>query len=290
MQRLASIAKMRAASAAVHRAGQRLGFVPTMGALHDGHLSLVREAKAQADVTVVSIFVNPLQFPPGEDYHRYPRQLSRDLAQLEALQVDYVFTPSVEEMYPQNFLAYVNVERLSAPLCGQFRPDHFRGVTTIVLKLFAIIQPDLAFFGRKDAQQCVIIRQMVRDLNLPVEIVVCPIVRAPDGLALSSRNRYLSPEERQAAVIIFRSLCHARDLIRVGERRAAEIINRMRELLAQEPRARPEYIEIVDADQLTPKNRIAGRTLIALAVWLGPARLIDNLLVEERAGRFHSDL
>jgi len=290
MQRLTTIAEMRRVSAAAQRAGQRLGFVPTMGALHEGHLALVRRAKAQADVTVVSIFVNPLQFPPGEDYQRYPRQLPRDLELLEALAVDYVFTPSVEEMYPDNFLTYVNVEQLSAPLCGQFRPGHFRGVATVVLKLFAIVEPDLAFFGRKDAQQSVIIRQMVRDLNLPVEIIVCPIVRAPDGLALSSRNLYLSPEERQAAVIIFRSLCHARDSIRAGELRAAEIINRMHDLLAQEPRARPEYIEIVDADLLTPKNYIAGRTLIALAVWIGPARLIDNLLVEERAARFVFDL
>ncbi len=290
MERLTSIAEMRRASAAAHRAGQRVGFVPTMGALHEGHLSLVRQAKKQADITVVSIFVNPIQFPPGEDYQRYPRDLARDLDLLAASEVDYVFTPSAEELYPADFLTYVNVERLSVPLCGPFRPGHFRGVATVVLKLFAIVQPELAFFGRKDAQQGVIIRQMVHDLNLPVEVVVCPIVRAPDGLALSSRNRYLSPEERQAALILFRSLCHARDLIRGGERRAEEIINRMRALLQREPRARPEYVEVVDADLLTPKPQVAGRTLIALAVWIGRARLIDNLLVEEVDARFHFDL
>jgi len=272
---------MRVAAAGVRAAGQRLGFVPTMGALHEGHLSLVRRSKREADVTVVSLFVNPAQFGPHEDFLQYPRNLERDSELLLRAGVDFLFAPPVEEIYPADFQTYVTVERVAAPLEGASRPGHFRGVATIVAKLFHIVQPDSAYFGRKDAQQCAVIKQMVRDLNLPVEIVVCPIVREPDGLALSSRNAYLSAEERQAALILHRSLTHARDLILAGEHETPKIITQMRQLIAGEPRARIDYVEAVDPDGFTPRVRLEGSTLIALAVRIGSTRLLDNLLIED---------
>lgn len=281
MNTLTTVAGMQAASADLRRRGRRIGFVPTMGALHEGHLSLVRRSKQQTDGTVVSIFVNPAQFGPHDDYLNYPRDLDRDTHLLEQESVDFLFAPPVEEMYPSDFQTYVTLEPVSAPLEGQFRPGHFRGVATVVLKLVSIVQPDVAFFGRKDAQQCAVIQRMVRDLNLPVEIVVCPIIREPDGLAMSSRNAYLGPDERPAARLLYHSLCRARDLIRSGERRPETILAEMRQLISREPQARIDYIEVVDPDGFTPAARVEGRALIALAVWIGRARLLDNLLLEE---------
>lgn len=285
MKTLTRVAEMQVAAAGLRGLGRRIGFVPTMGALHEGHLSLVRTARQHAEVTVVSLFVNPAQFGPQEDYRTYPRDLEGDSDQLRSGGVDFLFAPPVEEIYPADFQTYAAVEHVSAPLEGRFRPGHFRGVATVVLKLFHIVQPHLAFFGQKDAQQCVVIRQMVRDLSLPVEIVVCPTVREPDGLALSSRNAYLNPEERRAATVLFRSLCRARQLLEGGERRAEAILGEMRALLEQEPRARMDYVELVEAGSLQPLELVAGHALIALAVRIGPARLLDNMLLEESGSR-----
>ncbi len=290
MKTLTRVAEMQAAAAGLRGAGKRTGFVPTMGALHAGHLSLVRRAKQETDVTVVSVFVNPAQFGAGEDYLNYPRDFEHDSALLQREGVDILFAPPVEEIYPQGFETYVTAEQVSAPLEGEFRPGHFRGVATVVLKLFNIVQPDRAYFGRKDAQQCVVVSRLVRDLNLPVEIVVCPIVREPDGLAMSSRNAYLNAEERKAALVLYKSLCRARDLMQSGERRAAVIAEGMRKLIEQEPRARIDYVAVVEAETLQPVERVAGRVLVPLAVWIGRARLIDNLLVEERDGQLSFQL
>lgn len=281
---------MQVAAAGLRGLGKRIGFVPTMGALHQGHLSLVRAAREGADVTVVSIFVNPTQFGPGEDYRSYPRDLARDAAVLVRQGVDLLFVPSAEEIYPPDFQSYLTVERLSEPLCGRFRPGHFRGVATVVLKLFNIVQPQVAFFGRKDAQQSVLIQRLVQDLALPVEIVVCPTVREPDGLAVSSRNTYLSPEERKAALVLYRSLCRARGLLEAGERRGEEIVRAMQAVLEAEPRAQVDYVEAVNADTLQPLVRVEGRVLVALAVRIGSARLIDNLLAEETHGQWKIQL
>ncbi|HXE75394.1 MAG TPA: pantoate--beta-alanine ligase [Candidatus Xenobia bacterium] len=281
MKTLTTIAEMQTAVAGLRGLGQRIGFVPTMGALHEGHLSLVRRSKQETDVTVVSIFVNPAQFGPHEDYLRYPRDLERDSALLLREGADLLFAPSVEEMYPNDFQSYVSVERVATPFEGQFRPGHFRGVATVVLKLFNIVQPHRAYFGQKDAQQCAVVRQLVRDLSLPVEIIVCPIVREPDGLAMSSRNAYLKPDERQAALVLSRSLARARELIEAGERRAEVLAQQVRNVIEQEPKARIDYVGVADADTFEARDTLAGRTVIALAVWIGGARLLDNLIVEE---------
>lgn len=285
MKTLTRVAEMQVAAQGARGLGKRIGLVPTMGALHEGHLSLVRTAKQRADVVVVSLFVNPAQFGPGEDYRSYPRELEKDAALLRRGAVDILFAPPVEELYSPGFDTYVSVERLSEPLCGRFRPGHFRGVATVVAKLLNIVQPQVAFFGRKDAQQSVIIERLVRDLHLPVEIVVCPIVREADGLAMSSRNAYLNPAERQAALVLYRSLCRARDYLLGGERRVEQILGAMRELVEAEPLARADYMEAVDAATLGRVELFAGRSFIALAVWIGSARLIDNLLVEEVDGQ-----
>ncbi|MEE8201763.1 MAG: pantoate--beta-alanine ligase [Candidatus Acidoferrales bacterium] len=285
MKTFTRAAEMQTASLSLRRGGKSIGFVPTMGALHEGHLSLVRRARQESDVTVASVFVNPAQFGPAEDYRNYPRDPARDAQLLEREGVDFLFAPPVEEMYPPNFQTYATVEKVSAPLEGEFRPGHFRGVATVVLKLFNIIQPHRAYFGQKDAQQCVVIRRMVRELNLPVEIVVCPIVREPDGLALSSRNYYLNGEERRAARVLYRSLCRARELIEKGERRTEAIVREIRQLIDREPHTRLDYVAVVHADTLEPVARVAGATLIPLAVWIGRARLLDNLLIEESDGR-----
>ncbi|MFQ5778199.1 MAG: pantoate--beta-alanine ligase [Terriglobia bacterium] len=290
MKTLTRVAEMQVAAAGARGLGRRIGLVPTMGALHEGHLSLVRAARERSDFTVVSLFVNPAQFGPGEDYRRYPRDLEADGRRLAEAGVAVLFAPTVEEIYPVGSQTSVLVERASEPLCGRFRPGHFRGVATVVLKLLNIVQPHVAFFGRKDAQQCVVIQQLVRDLNLPVEIVVCPIVREPDGLALSSRNAYLNPREREAARALFRSLVRAREMIEAGERSAQAIERGIRALLGAKPKARIDYVELVDAQTLQPTDRVTGRILIALAVWIGSARLIDNLVVEEKQGRFYFDL
>ncbi len=257
------------------------GFVPTMGYLHEGHLSLVRRARAENDHVAVSIFVNPTQFGPHEDYNRYPRDLERDLRLLEPLGVDLVFAPPVEEMYPPGFQTWVVVEEVTRPLEGAARPGHFRGVATVVTKLFNIIQPDRAYFGQKDAQQAVVIRRMVQDLNIPVEIVVCPTVREPDGLAMSSRNTYLSPEERRAATVLFRALQAAKARYEQGERDAERLRAIMREVIQAEPLARLDYVSVADPETLQELSRVEDRALLSLAVYIGKTRLIDNILLPD---------
>jgi pantoate--beta-alanine ligase len=275
-----TIDDMRATSRAVHGEAKRLGFVPTMGALHEGHLSLMRAAKAQCHLVAASIFVNPLQFGPSEDLAKYPRSFERDRELLENETVDILFAPTPEEMYPAGAVTYVTVEGLSDKLCGKSRPGHFRGVTTVVAKLFHIVEPDLAFFGQKDAAQATIIRRMVRDLNLPVEIVVCPIVREPDGLAMSSRNAYLSPQERKSALILHRSLTAVKNRFDQGERNATKLIEVGKQVLAQEPTVRLDYFEIVDPNTLDPMQHVTGGALVAVAAFVGNTRLIDNILLE----------
>jgi pantoate--beta-alanine ligase len=280
MEVVRGIGTMKAITRQAKARGQRIGFVPTMGALHEGHLSLVRRARQKADLVVVSIFVNPTQFGPHEDYDRYPRDLEGDIARLAQEDVDYVFTPAVQEIYPPGYATYVEVEGLSERLCGRSRPGHFRGVATVVLKLIAIISPDYAFFGQKDAQQAVIIRKMVEDLNLDVEIIVCPIVREADGLAMSSRNRYLNAEERAAATILYKALQQAKQMIEAGTKSAEKVIQTMRAMIESQPHTRIDYVEIVEATTLEPLTTLTGECLIALAVFVGQARLIDNLVVQ----------
>lgn len=285
MKFIKRIRDMQAWADEARACGERIGFVPTMGYLHEGHLSLVRLAKGSSDRTVVSIFVNPIQFGPQEDYERYPRDLERDMGLLRDLGVDVVFAPSVEEMYPEGFCTYVNVEGLTEGLCGAYRPGHFRGVTTVVTKLFLAVKPHLAVFGRKDAQQAFVIKRMVRDLNMDVEIVVGPTVREGDGLAMSSRNTYLSPEERKQATVLYRALLRAKELIEGGERDTKVIVGEMEGIVREAPSARVEYIEIVDTEKLKPVSRIDGEVLVALAVWIGSTRLIDNMIVEAKGGK-----
>jgi len=284
MQVAETIAEIRACVAEARKAGKRVGFVPTMGALHAGHASLIDAAAARCDYVVVSIFVNPTQFGPGEDFNRYPRPFDKDVAVCEEHGADAMFAPSAAEMYPRENLTWVNVEKLSEPLCGRFRPGHFRGVATVCTKLFNIVGPDVAFFGQKDGQQAAIIRRMVRDLNMPLEIVVCPTVREPDGLAMSSRNQYLSPGERKDAAVVYRSLCRGRELIGAGERDVDVIRARMQETLEEVASMSVEYIGVVDAETLEDLDRVRGRVLVAVAVHLARTRLIDNILVDVPSG------
>ena len=270
--------------------GRSTGFVPTMGALHAGHMSLVRAALGESQPVIASIFVNPTQFGPNEDFQKYPRTFEANSKKLEDAGVDYLFAPESSEIYPPGFRTWVNVEGLSERLEGKSRPGHFRGITTVVLKLLEIVQPQKAFFGRKDAQQARIIRQMARDLHLDSEIVVCPIVREPDGLAMSSRNAYLNPKERRAATTLFRALDGARVSISRGERDALRLTATMRETLRTEPLADTDYAELVDAETLEPVTRLRGVCLALLAVRIGATRLIDNLLIEEREGAFITTL
>jgi pantoate--beta-alanine ligase len=274
-----TIEEMRSASRDTRGEGKRFSFVPTMGALHEGHLSLVRDAKAKSDVVAVSIFVNPLQFGPTEDLAKYPRSFERDRELLEKEAVDIVFAPQAEEMYPKGAVTYVTVEGLSEKLCGRSRPGHFRGVATVVAKFFHIVEPDLAFFGQKDAAQATIIRRMVRDLNLPVEIVVCPIVRESDGLAMSSRNAYLSPQERKTALVANRSLTETKNRFDQGERNAIALIAVGKQIVAQEPAARLDYFEIVNPVTLDPMQELTSPALVAVGVFIGNTRLIDNILL-----------
>jgi pantoate--beta-alanine ligase len=262
--------------------GKRVGFVPTMGALHEGHLSLIAAAKQKVDVVVVSIFVNPIQFGPSEDYTRYPRSLRKDKRCLKDMGVDVLFLPETSEMYPPGFKTFVEVEGLSRKLCGRSRPVHFRGVATVVTKLLNIVNPDAAFFGEKDFQQQLIIKQMVKDLDLPVEIVSLPTVREFDGLAMSSRNGYLTPRERKSATILYKALCLAKEEVKRGEKDPKRILFRMRSLIASEPGVRLDYAAAVDLDTLEEVKKVAGKVLFALAVYLGKARLIDNMEVDSR--------
>ena len=274
-----TIEDARAISRSAKHSGKRVGLVPTMGALHEGHLSLVRAAKIQCDLVAVSIFVNPTQFGPSEDFSKYPRNFERDQQLLEKEGVDLVFAPSVDEMYPRGAVTYVTVEGLSERLCGRSRPGHFRGVTTVVSKLFHISEPDKAFFGQKDAAQAAVIRRMVRDLNFPVEIVVCPIVREPDGLAMSSRNAYLDPQQRDSALVLYRSLSRVQEMFKAGERQISRLLSAGKEMFVQEPSVRLDYFEIVDPDTLEPVAQIAKPALVAVAAFLGSTRLIDNLVL-----------
>jgi pantoate--beta-alanine ligase len=274
-----TINEMRAESRALRREGKRLGFVPTMGALHEGHRSLVRAARASSDVVAASIFVNPTQFGPNEDLAKYPRSWDRDRELLEREGVELLFAPSVKEMYPAGAVTWVTVEGLSDKLDGRSRPGHFRGVATVVAKLFHVVEPDGAFFGQKDAAQVAIIRRMVRDLNLSVEIVVCPIVREPDGLAMSSRNAYLDSEQRKRALVLHRSLIRVQKLAEAGEREAAKLMAAGREEFAQDGSVRVDYLELVDPDTLDPVKDISGGALAAVAAFVGGTRLIDNILL-----------
>ena len=274
-----TIEDMRAASRAERRGNKRLGFVPTMGALHEGHLSLVRDAKASCDAVAASIFVNPTQFGPAEDLAKYPRSFDRDRELLEKEGVELLFAPSVEEMYPAGAVTWVTVEGLSGKLDGRSRPGHFRGVTTVVAKLFHIVEPDAAFFGQKDAAQVAIVRRMVRDLNFPVEIVACPIVREPDGLAMSSRNAYLDEQQRKQALVLHRSLLRVKKFWDAGERRAANLVAVGCEEIAAEKSVRLDYFEIVDPDSLNAVERVAEGALVAVAAFVGTTRLIDNILL-----------
>ncbi|WP_253256536.1 MULTISPECIES: pantoate--beta-alanine ligase [unclassified Neomoorella] len=275
--------------AAARQQGKSIGLVPTMGYLHEGHLTLARTAREQNDVVIMSIFVNPTQFGPGEDLERYPRDLERDQKLAAAAGVDAIFAPAVAEMYPPGYATYVQVEGLTEVLCGASRPGHFRGVATVVSKLFNIVQPDRAYFGLKDYQQAVVIKRLVRDLNFPVDIITVPTVRESDGLALSSRNKYLSPEERQSALSLYRALNIGADLIRSGERRAAVVREAMAQEILSRPGTRIDYVAVNDAETLEPLDEIKGRVLLALAVWVGNTRLIDNLTLEVKDDVAHHD-
>jgi len=279
---VAGIAQLREELGGVRRAGKKIGLVPTMGALHEGHLSLVRTAQAECDYSVVSIYVNPSQFGPSEDFAQYPRTLDGDRALLAGCRTDMVFAPSNEEVYRPGHATWVEPGPLAETLEGACRPGHFRGVATIVLKLLNIVQPDAAYFGQKDFQQALVIRRMAADLNVPVAIRVCPIVREADGLALSSRNRYLSPAARQRALVLSKSLRLAGELVERGERSAPAVAARMRDLIESAEDARIDYIALADPDTLQPIEVLTGRTLAALAVKIENTRLIDNCILEPK--------
>ena len=279
MKVIDDIGQMAATSEQLVVAGKRIGLVPTMGYLHDGHLSLVRLARTHSDVVVMSIYVNPTQFGPNEDYAAYPRDFERDARLAKEAGTDIVFHPDNTQMYAGQHQTTVSVGELTQGLCGASRPAHFRGVTTIVAKLFNIVRPHVAVFGQKDAQQAAVIRQMVQDLNFPIEIVIAPIIRDPDGLATSSRNTYLTPQQRKNATVLYYSLCTARDLIDAGEREPAKIIDAMQTMIQAVPETQIDYIEIVDSRTLEPVPRLDRPVLIALAVVVGTTRLIDNMIV-----------
>lgn len=280
MEIIENIASMHALSERKRMEGKLIGFVPTMGFLHEGHLSLIREAKKLSDMVIVSIFVNPTQFKPNEDYDKYPRDLEGDTKKVNSAGGDIIFAPSARDMYPDGYLTYVNVEGITETLCGISRPGHFRGVTTVVTKLFNIVKPHKAFFGQKDYQQSVIIKKMVRDLNMDIDIILLPTVREHDGLAMSSRNSFLSTEERKVAPVLYRALIMASEMIKNGERNTWRIYSEMKRMIESEPFAVIDYIAITDPETLTDISEIKGKTLIALAVKIGSTRLIDNILTE----------
>lgn len=282
MKIIRSVKLMQGYSNRLKRQNKRIGFVPTMGYLHEGHLSLVRRSTKENDATVVSIFVNPTQFGPREDFAKYPRDFGRDEGMLRKAGADVIFYPTPKQMYPQPYHTYVNVEGLTDVLCGRSRPGHFRGVATVVTKLFNIVKPDTAYFGQKDAQQAIVIKKMAADLDMDLKIKVMPTVRERDGLAKSSRNAYLNPRERKDAVILYKSLLLAKGMIKKGERSAHKIIGKMEELIKQKRSSRIDYAEIVDQKTLRPVENIRGEILIALAVYIGKTRLIDNLKLNAR--------
>ncbi|HWQ69135.1 MAG TPA: pantoate--beta-alanine ligase [Patescibacteria group bacterium] len=263
----------------LRREGKTIGLVPTMGAFHEGHLSLMRRARADNDIVVVSIFVNPIQFGRGEDFDSYPRDLQSDLAQAEQVGVDLAFTPSAEAIYPKGFQAYVDVTEITEGLCGASRPGHFRGVTTVVAKLFNLIRPNQAYFGQKDYQQSVVVRRLVADLHFDLDVVVLPTVREADGLAMSSRNARLTPSQRRAAAVLYASLSRAEERVKIGECSAKAIVDAVRAIIEGEPLARIDYVALCHPETLQPLDRIDGPTLLALAVRFGETRLIDNCII-----------
>jgi pantoate--beta-alanine ligase len=279
MEIINRIDRMKETAKRLKSQGKTIGFVPTMGFLHQGHLSLVRESLRRADATVVSIFVNPAQFGPGEDFKDYPLDLKKDSELLKKEGVDYLFVPEAADMYPEGYKTYVEVHDLQNKLCGRSRPTHFRGVCTVVLKLFNIVNPDFSFFGQKDAQQAIIIKRMVHDFNSDVKVEVLPTVREKDGLALSSRNIYLNEEQRKAALVLSKSLREAEALVKKGEGDVAVILSRMREIIGKEPLARIDYTEVVDMEELNPVTRVEKQALAAVAIFVGKARLIDNTIL-----------
>lgn len=280
VQIVKTIREVREAVNAWKQSGSQIGFVPTMGYLHQGHQSLMNAAKSANDKVVVSIFVNPMQFGPTEDLASYPRDIEKDRLLCEESGVDLIFHPDADEMYSPDFCSFVDMTGLTEELCGRSRPVHFRGVCTVVSKLFNIVQPDRAYFGQKDAQQLAVIRRMVRDLNINVEIIGCPIIREQDGLAKSSRNSYLSAEERQAALCLHQGILLGQQLIRTGEKNSQNVIQQITGLIEQEPLAKIDYISIVDADALIPVTQIERSVLCAMAVYIGKTRLIDNFIFE----------
>ena len=277
------IQSVRESVLAERKAGKVVGFVPTMGALHAGHISLIKAAREKCDFVVVSIFVNPTQFAPREDLESYPRPIEQDLEICAKNGVDVVFNPSVQEMYPSKNLTWVNVEKLTGNLCGISRPTHFRGVATVCSKLFNIVQPDFAFLGQKDAQQAAVIKKMVHDLNMPLQIIVCPIIREPDGLAISSRNKYLSETERKDAGLVYKSLEKALEMINEGVKESSKITAVMNDIMNKSSIIEIEYVSIVDSETLSPVEVIKEKVLIAVAVKTPSARLIDNILVDVRS-------
>lgn len=279
MKIVSTVEEVRAEVKKWREEGLTVGLVPTMGYLHEGHKSLIDKAVEQNDKVVVSVFVNPIQFGPTEDLATYPRDLQRDSVLCENAGADLIFHPEKEDMYFDDFCTYIDMENLTKGLCGKTRPTHFRGVCTVVGKLFNIVQPDRAYFGQKDAQQLAVIRRMVRDLNFNLEIIGCPIVREEDGLAKSSRNTYLSPEERQAATILHKGLTKGEELVRGGEKNAATVVNAIQEVIETEPLAKIDYVEMVDFDNIQPVETIEGTVLTAVAVYIGKTRLIDNFIV-----------
>lgn len=280
MEVVKSTESVRVLMKAARSEGNKVGFVPTMGALHVGHISLIEAATKECDFVVVSIFVNPTQFGPGEDFEKYPRPLEGDLDICRKGGVDVVFVPTPEQMYPTENITWVNVEKLTETLCGEFRPGHFRGVATVCAKLFNIVGPDVAYFGQKDAQQAVVIKRMVADLNMPLDIVVCPTVREESGLVVSSRNKYLTEEQKKDATLIYKSLQKCREMIDAGTTDTKTITAEMGKILSQAPSIQIEYVSIVDAENLQKLDKIIGKILAAVAVRIGPARLIDNIVVD----------
>jgi pantoate--beta-alanine ligase len=281
MEIIVQTKEMQGRSEQRRREGMIIAFVPTMGYLHAGHISLMREGRKRGDVLVISIFVNPTQFGPGEDYDKYPRDLKQDLRLAQGAGVDIVFTPSVHEMYPEGFQTAVEVQRVTQNLCGASRPGHFRGVSTVVAKLFNIVKPHLAFFGQKDYQQLITIKQMVEDLNMDIEVIGMPTIREPDGLAMSSRNAYLNSKKRKEALVLYRSLVKAEELFGQGERSTATIIQEVRRIIEQENSATIDYVNICDAHTLEDIDEIKGEAVIAVAVKIGKTGLIDNIILKE---------
>ncbi|RKY33957.1 MAG: pantoate--beta-alanine ligase [Candidatus Omnitrophota bacterium] len=281
MKLIKNIQTMRKLSKDSRLKGKTIAFVPTMGCLHSGHLSLIRKAVKDCDLCVLSIYVNPLQFGPKEDFNQYPRNLKNDLVIAKHNKVDYVFAPDNHKMYPQDYLTSVSVDKITGLLCGLSRPGHFKGVATVVNKLFNIVMPDIAYFGQKDFQQALIIKKMVQDLNIGIKIKILPIVREKDGLAMSSRNIYLSSSQRQDAIVVYRSLQAARAKIISGEKNVDKLVKLMKNMIEQVKSAKIDYLSIVDADDLSKKKEISGKVLIALAVFIGKIRLIDNIVLNK---------